>query len=144
MSSTVVALAPLSDGVQIGLRVPVILLGLLGLVLALVKARRLGVAATAFAVVGTAMLTIGQVVDGWWALRISSMIREGASEDDFNLINNLFTAADVILVTMAAAFLVMAILIRRPHEQEVAQDQGYPQDPYPPGYETSPYGSPIG
>jgi hypothetical protein len=111
--SDIAEVAPLSDGVQTALRLPVILIALAGIVLALVFAKRNGVISAVFGVLGSALLAADQVVNIWWVLYMSALARSAAPDESFTTANNLFTLGDVVLVTAAGAALVVAFTARR-------------------------------
>src|SRR5438128_2394946 len=111
--SDLAEVAPLPDGLQTALRLPVVLIGLAGIVLALVLARRNGAISAVFGALGGALLAVDQIVNIWWVLHMSALARSAASNDDFTISNNLFTLADVVLITAAGAALVVAFAVRR-------------------------------
>jgi hypothetical protein len=135
-----IAAAPFTNGVQIGLRIPVVLLGILGLVLILTAARRIGVGAVILGAIGSVLVVLDQIVNIAWVLTTSSMVLETDSAvGDFNQVNNLFTLADVVLITSAAGLLVFAVFVRRPADRSgqapAFVPPGYPQQSFPsPGY----------
>jgi hypothetical protein len=133
MSTFIEAIDPLPNGVQIGMRIPVVLLGLLGLVLALVAARRLGGLAAALGAAGAAALAVDQIVNIWWVLQISSLNdNSDTTVDDYNKVNNIFLVVDLILVAAGLLLLLLAFLVRRPAERGAAPATAAP-----------PYGTPA-
>lgn len=153
MSTTTTAIDVLPDAVQVALRVPVILIGLAGVVLALVSARRLGVKATVFAVLGSGLLALDQISNIAWSLVLSAMAKDtSTTSDDFNGVTNLFTILDVVLVTIGLGFVVVALLVRRPADRKAPASvppsfaaPGFPVSGQPqPGYPPAPgYGVPA-
>jgi hypothetical protein len=118
MSTFIEAIEPLPNGIQIGMRIPVVLLGLAGLVLALVAARRLGGLAAALGAAGAAALAVDQIVNILWVLQISSLNNNSdTTVDDFNSVNNIFLVVDLILVAAGLLLLTLAFLVRRPAER---------------------------
>jgi hypothetical protein len=134
------------SGVQVLLRIPLALLGVVGLVLALTAARRLGGRAATLAVLGSvafildAILNIISIV---WAINIYTSDSADAFLDSITLLDALLTTAGVAL--LSAAFYV-----RRPGDAgrpapgapqlvgyggypgAVHQPPAQPQYPYPP------------
>jgi hypothetical protein len=118
MPTTTLAVEPLSEGVQIGMRVPGILLALVGVVLALAAGRRLGVLAAAFGAIGSAILLSGQVVDVVWIILVNAMAKDTATKpDDYVTVGNLFTVIYAALLTIGLAFLIFAYFVRRPADR---------------------------
>jgi hypothetical protein len=119
MSTTVLAVEPLSEGVEIGMRVPSILLALVGVVLALVAGRRLGAMAAAFAAIGSGIVGGAQVVDVVWILIVRAMAKDTNTKvDDYVSVGNLFTVIYAALLTVGLAFLVFAFFVRRPADRK--------------------------
>src|SRR4051794_8209416 len=104
------AVAPLSNSVQVGLRVPVILLALAGVVLILVAMRKIGPVAGVLGALGSLFIAIDQTVNILWVLHISVLAdADDISSDSVASANNLYTIADAVLVTIGAALLVTAV-----------------------------------
>ncbi len=119
MPTTTLAVDAFSEGVQAGLRVPAILLGLVGVVLAIVAGRRLGAMAAIFGAVGSGLLTLDQISGLVWSHVVSAMINDTRSkQEDLNAVSNLFTVVDVLLTTVGLAFLVFAFFVRRPADRK--------------------------
>jgi hypothetical protein len=143
-------MAPLSNGVQTGIRVPVILIALAGVVLALVGIRRLGVGAAVLGALGSLFIAVDQIVTIVWVLHLSSIAKNTDSDiDTLNTANNAYTIADAVLITIGAALVVAALVVRRGAPQATVPP--FPPQPYaaPPPYgppqpyaAPSPYGSP--
>ena len=86
---------PLSVGVQIGLRVPVILVALAGVLLALLIMRRLGALAGILAAAGSLLIAADQAANIVWILHLRSMTSGGDLDiDTFNSVNNAYVVAD--------------------------------------------------
>ena len=132
---------PLSDAVQTALRIPVVLIGLVGMVLALVLVRRNGALSAVFGALGGALLAADQAVNIWWVLALSNST---ASPDDFATETNMFTIADVVLITLAGAALVVAFAARKaagpPRPAFAGPTPGFP--PQPVGFPPQPVGFP--
>jgi hypothetical protein len=168
-TTTTLAVDAFSEGVQTGLRVPAILLGLVGVVLAIVAGRRLGVLAAIFGAIGSGLLALDQVSGLVWVMTLRAMVEErDARPDDIAAASNLCTVIDVLLTTIGLAFLVFAFFVRRPADrkalpgyvsgdfatpgfpsagyQQPAPAFGPPPPPYgpPPSYPGSPSGYPGG
>jgi hypothetical protein len=129
---------PLSNGVQVGLRLPVILLALVGAVTVLVLVRRVGVAAAVLAGLGSLFIAADQVVNIAWVLHTNTLIKE--SDPDINGLNTLtklYTFADVALITIGVALVIVAIVVRRPAPSVMAAPTVGPgmAHPRPPGSE---------
>ena len=108
----------LSSGVQIALRTPAVLLGIAGVVLALVAVRRLGGLATTFAAVGSALIAADQIVNIAWVLVLTDMGHDSETPaNDYNSVTNAFTVADAILLTIGAGLLIFAFFVRRPADR---------------------------
>src|SRR5438270_607132 len=137
------AVAPLSNGVQVGLRIPVVLVGLFGVVFVLVIMRRVGPVAAVLGALGSLFIAGDQIMNIVWVLHVSSLAKESDfNADQFNSVNNAYTIADAMLITIGAALVVVAIVVRRPGAGPAqagfpggfAPAQGY-QAPAPyPGY----------
>jgi hypothetical protein len=136
---------PLSDAVQTALRIPVILIGLVGMVLALVLVRRNGALSAVFGALGGALLAADQAVNIWWVLALSNST---ASPDDFTTETNMFTIADVVLITLAGAALVVAFAARKaagpPRPAFAGPMPGFPPQPlgFPPPPQAGPFPPP--
>jgi hypothetical protein len=132
MSITPVAVDVLPDSVQISLRVPVMLLALAGVVLALVAGRRLGALAAVFGAIGSGLLLVDQIVDATWVPVLNALAKDANSTpDEYATTTNLYTVADIALITIGAAFLVFAFFVRRPADRKAA-----------PGYLTGSFATP--
>jgi hypothetical protein len=143
MSTTTLAIGPMSEGVQIGIRVPVILLALAGVVLALVAGRRLGVLAALFAAIGSGLLAVAEIVDVAWVLVVSAMAKDSRTTvDDYNAAGNLFTAVYVLVLTIAVAFLVFAFFVKRPADRR-ALPSYVPGNLATPGFPPTGYQQPM-
>jgi hypothetical protein len=109
------AVAPLSNGVQVGLRIPVVLIGLFGVVFVLVSMRKVGPVAGVLGALGSLFIAGDQLVNIVWVLHLSSISKEANFDaDHFTTVNNLYTITDAVLITIGAALLVVAIVVRRP------------------------------
>jgi hypothetical protein len=138
MSTNLAEVAPLSDSVQMVLRIPVILLTLAGLVLALVLARRFGVLSAVLAATGSAVVAADQIVNVAWAYTNTALSHDtGTNFDKVVSTNNLFTVVDAVLITIGIGLLVFAYVVRRPVHQA---PPAYPAPP--PAYPTPGYGQP--
>ncbi|MFI5916693.1 hypothetical protein [Dactylosporangium sp. NPDC051541] len=110
-SSTV---EPLSVGVQIGLRVPVILIALAGVLLALLMLRRLGALSGILAAAGSLLIAADQAANVLWILHVRSITSGGDLDiDTFNTVNNAYAVADAVLITIGVALVVASLLVRR-------------------------------
>jgi hypothetical protein len=138
MSTATLAIGPMSDGVQIGIRVPIILLALAGVVLALVAGRRLGILAAIFAAIGSGLLAGAEIVDVAWVLLVSAMAKDSRTTvEDYNAAGNAFTVVYVLVLTIAAAFLVFAFFVKRPADRKALPS-------YVPGNLAAPGFPPVG
>jgi hypothetical protein len=109
------AVGPLSNGVQVGLRIPVVLIGLVGVVLVLVSMRKVGPVAGVLGALGSLFIAGDQLLNIVWVLHLSSISKEADFDaDHFNSVNNLYTIADAVLITIGAVLVVVAIVVRRP------------------------------
>src|SRR5690349_13999316 len=116
------AAGPLSNGVQVGLRVPAILIGLVGVVLILIFMRRLGTGAALLGAAGSFLLAADQGLGIAWILHNSSMTSSSNfDEQHFYTINNVYTYVDVALMTIGIALVVIAIVVRRPGQPAASQ-----------------------
>nr|BFE57392.1 hypothetical protein GCM10020063_019180 [Dactylosporangium thailandense] len=105
---------PLSIGVQIGLRVPVILVGLAGVLVALLMIRRLGVLSGLLGAAGSLVIAADQAANIVWILHLRSLTSGGDLDiDTFNTANNAYTIADVVLITIGVALVVASFAVRR-------------------------------
>jgi hypothetical protein len=119
MLTTTLAVEPLSEGVEIGMRVPGILLALVGVVLALVAGRRLGAMAASFGAIGSGILMAAQITDIVWILILRAMAKDtNVKVDDYVSVSNLFSILYVVLATIGLAFLVFAFFVRRPADRK--------------------------
>ncbi|MFB9444675.1 hypothetical protein Dvina_22695 [Dactylosporangium vinaceum] len=110
-SSTV---EPLSVAVQIGLRVPVILIALAGVLLALLMMRRLGALAAILTAAGSLLIAADQAAQVVWVLHLRSMTSGGDLDiDTFNSVNNAYAVADAVMITIGVALVVASLLLRR-------------------------------
>jgi hypothetical protein len=106
---------PLSVGVQIGLRVPVILVALAGVLLALLMMRRLGALGGVLAAAGSLLIAADQAANIVWLLHLRSMTSGGDLDiDTFNSVNNAYLVADAVLITIGVALVVASFALRRP------------------------------
>lgn len=129
------ATQPLSDAVQTGIRLPVILIALAGVVLALVMMRRLGVVAGILGALGSLFVAIDQTVNIAWVLHVSSLAeRSDVNPDDVTSLSNVYTILDAVLITIAAALLVATFLTRRSGQPATAvtvpAQAAYPAGPF--------------
>jgi hypothetical protein len=109
------AVEPLSVGVQIGLRVPVILLALAGVLIALLMIKRLGPVAGILAAAGSLLIAADQAANIAWILHLRSMTSGGDLDiDTFNTVNNAYLVADAVLITIGVALVVASFAVRRP------------------------------
>jgi hypothetical protein len=119
MSTTTLAVEPLSEGVQIGMRVPGMLLALLGVVLALAVGRRLGAMAASFGAIGSGFVLGALIADVAWILTFEAMVKDrNTKPDDITSAANLFSTVYVVLFTLGLAFLVFAFFARRPADRK--------------------------
>ncbi len=99
---------------QIGLRIPVILIALFGVVFALVTMRRLGIATGVLVALGSLFIAVDQLLNILWVLDVTSTASEGNYDvDTLTSTNNLCTVADAALITIGAAFVVASVVVRR-------------------------------
>jgi hypothetical protein len=106
---------PLSVGVQIGLRVPVILLALAGVLIALLMIKRLGPVAGILAAAGSLLIAADQAANIAWILHLRSMTSGGDLDiDTFNTVNNAYLVVDSVLITIGVALVVASFAVRRP------------------------------
>jgi hypothetical protein len=138
------AVGMLPNGAQIGLRIPLLLLGIVGLVLALNGSRRLGSRGAMLAAAGSAAFALDAILDIIW-IALTSRIYTSPSVGTFL---DLFTVLDVVLIGVAMALLIAAFSVRRPGDAaspapgapQVPNYGGYPGSPYsPPGQPQPPY-----
>jgi hypothetical protein len=142
MSTNLAAVQPLSDSTQLGLRIPVILFALAGMVLALVFMRRLGVLSAVLAAAGIGFVLVDQVVNVVWAYTTSAQAKE--SGDNFEKIittQNRFMIADAALITIGVALLVVALAVHRRVPASPGPAYAAPSYP-PPSYAPQGYGPP--
>ncbi|WP_433088130.1 hypothetical protein ACQP1P_19605 [Dactylosporangium sp. CA-052675] len=100
---------------QIGLRVPVILVGLAGVLVALLMIRRLGVLSGLLGAAGSLVIAADQASNIVWILHLRSLTSGGDLDiDTFNTANNAYTVADVVLITIGVALVVASFAVRRP------------------------------
>jgi hypothetical protein len=105
----------LGTAVQIGIRIPVILVALAGVVLALVMMRRLGTLAAVLGAGASFFIAVNQLMAIVWVLHLSSLARDpDAKADDFTTVGNVYTMIDAVLITVAAVLLVVTFLARKP------------------------------
>jgi hypothetical protein len=108
------AVEPLSVGVQIGLRVPAILVALAGVLIALLVIRRLGPVAGILAAAGSLLIAADQAANIAWILHLRSMTSGGDLDiDTFNRVNNAYLVADAVLITIGAALVVASFAVRK-------------------------------
>jgi hypothetical protein len=148
MSPNPLAVEPLSNAAQTGLRLPVILFALVGAVLALVFLRRWGVLSAVLAAVGMFVVAVDQIVNVIWAYTTSQQVKEpGDNSVKIITTQNRFTIADAVLISIGVALLVVALAVHRRVGGSPAA--GYPA-PYGsppagvPGYGVPGYGPPPG
>ncbi len=123
------AAEPLSNGVQVGLRIPVILIGLAGVVLMLIFMKRLGVVAALLGALGSFLIAVDQIINIVWVVHTTSLATsEDFDAEHFNSVTNIYTFTDVALITIGTALVVLAIVVRRPASSVPAQP-GYPGQP---------------
>ncbi|MEV4514028.1 hypothetical protein AB0K00_34345 [Dactylosporangium sp. NPDC049525] len=128
MSETV---EPFSNGIQIGLRVPVILFALAGVVLALVLIRRLGALAGILGALGGLFVAADQVVNVAWVLQLTSMANGDFDPDEYTTVNNAYTVADPIVITIGVALLVGALAAAALRKRADPRPAPYQQAPFP-------------
>ena len=104
------AAEPLSNGVQVGLRIPVILIGLAGVVLMLIFMKRLGVVAALLGALGSFLIAVDQIINIVWVVHTTSLATsEDFDAEHFNSVTNIYTFTDVALITIGTALVVLAI-----------------------------------
>jgi hypothetical protein len=137
MSYEAVGLLP--NGAQIALEVPLILLGVLGLVLALSNSRRLGGRAAMSAALGSAAFALDAVLNIVW---IAMSGRIGGSPSVYGWLD-FFTVTNVVLLAVAMTLLAVSFT-GRAASAEPAPLFGAPAAPggYP-GYRPPPYQPPA-
>lgn len=127
------AVEPFSNSVQIGLRVPVIVIALAGVVLALVLLRRIGAPAAILGALGSLVVAVDQIVNIAWVLHLSSLADvDGFDADGYNTTNNAYTVADPLLITLGVALLIAAVVTKRPAAGAPAPQPGQFPPPFPP------------
>ena len=125
------AAQPLSDGVQIGIRIPVILVAVAGVVLALVMIRRVGVAAGILGAAGSLFIGIDQLVNVVWVLHIASLVKSSSSSaDEITTLSNTYTLVDCALVTLGVALVVASFAFRKSAPAPAAPAAQFPVNPY--------------
>jgi hypothetical protein len=143
------AAQPLSEGVQIGIRLPVILVALAGVVLALVMMRRIGVAAGILGAAGSLFFAVDQLVNIVWVLHIASLVKSSdTSADEITTVSNTYTLADCALMTIGVILVVASFAFRRSAPPPAAPAGQFPANPYatpqPPTFPpASPYQDPY-
>jgi len=105
-----VAAEPLSISAQTIVRIPAIIVALVGVVLALVMMKRLGVFAAVLGAAGSLFIAIDQAVNIAWVLHLSSTSTSG---DKLTTLNNMYSILDPVVITIAAALIVGSFLTRR-------------------------------
>jgi len=106
---------PLSNGVQIGIRVPALLIALAGMVLVLVAMRRTGVLATMLGAAGCLFLALDQLVIIVWVLQVSSLSTgSNVDADQLTAVANLYTLVDAAMITVGVTLVVAALVVPRP------------------------------
>ncbi|MEV8514568.1 hypothetical protein [Dactylosporangium sp. NPDC051484] len=106
---------PLSTGVQIALRLPVIIIALAGALLGLLMIRRMGVLSGILAAAGSLIIAADQAANVAWVLHLRSMTSGGDLDiDTFNTVNNAYLVADAVLITIGMALVVASFVLRRP------------------------------
>ncbi|WP_433062438.1 hypothetical protein [Dactylosporangium sp. CS-033363] len=106
---------PLSIGLQIGLRVPVILVALAGALIALLMLRRLGALSGILAAGGSLLIAADQAANIAWVLHLRSMTSGGDLDiDSFNMVSNAYLIADAVLITIGVVLVVASFAVRRP------------------------------
>ncbi|WP_432968597.1 hypothetical protein [Dactylosporangium sp. CA-233914] len=126
---------PLSVGMQVGLRVPVILIGLAGVLMALLLVRRLGALSGILAAAGSLLIAADQAANIAWVLHVRSLTSGGDLDiDTFNTVSNAYLVADAMLITIGVALVVVSLLVRKPSSPgaAVAAGPGFP--PAGPGF----------
>jgi hypothetical protein len=101
---------PLSTNAQIGLKVPLLLVALAGVVVALVNLRRLGVPAAVLAAAGGAMFALDQAIN----IAFAEALSRRNAVDLINRFFNTFTLLDFALLLSGTVLLIAAVLVRRP------------------------------
>ncbi|WP_433220609.1 hypothetical protein ACQP00_18305 [Dactylosporangium sp. CS-047395] len=106
---------PLSIGLQIGLRVPVILVALAGALIALLMLRRLGALSGILAAGGSLLIAADQAANIAWVLHLRSMTSGGDLDiDSYNMVANAYLIADAVLITIGVVLVVASFAVRRP------------------------------
>jgi hypothetical protein len=142
MSTNLAAVEPLSTGVQTALRIPVILFALAGIVLALVFARRLGIAAAVLTAIGSAVVTADQVLNVLWAYTTNAQSKEtDITADKIIGTQNTFAVIDAVLITIGIGLLVVGLAVHR-RTPGAPSAPGYAAPSYPPAYAAPGYGPP--
>ncbi|MEU7872391.1 hypothetical protein [Dactylosporangium sp. NPDC049140] len=109
------AVEPLSIGVQIGLRVPVILVALAGVLVALLMIKRLGALSGILAAGGSLLIAADQAATIAWVLHLRSMTSGGDLDiDTYNTVANAYLVADAVLITIGVGLVVASFLTHRP------------------------------
>ncbi|WP_426512628.1 hypothetical protein ACPPVO_19525 [Dactylosporangium sp. McL0621] len=115
------AVEPLSIGVQIGLRVPVILVALAGVFVALLMIKRLGALSGILAAGGSLLIAADQAATIAWVLHLRSMTSGGDLDiDTYNTVANAYLVADAVLITIGVGLVVASFLTRRPSPPDLA------------------------
>lgn len=148
MSYEAVGLLP--SGAQIALRIPLVLLGVLGLVLALSNSRRLGGRAAMFAAMGSAAFALDAILNVVWIAMGSHIYRSTSSINGYL---DFFTVTDVVLLAVAMTLLAVSFTGRAAGTEPAPLFSapaapggypGYPPPPYqPPTQPQSPYSPPA-
>jgi len=140
MSTHPAAIQPLSDSTQLGLRLPVILLALVGVVLALVFIRRYGALSAILGALGSAVVAVDQILNVIWVYTTTAQSKqEGISADTVVSTQNGFAILDAVLITIGVAVLLAGFVVRR---RAVAG--ALPPWLGPPGFPPGPQGFPPG
>src|SRR5256885_8749828 len=145
MSTNPAAIQPLSDSTQLGLRLPVILLALAGVVLALVFIRRYGALSAILGAIGSAVVAVDQIVNVVWVYTTTAQSnKEGVSADTVILTQNRFAILDAVLITIGVAVLLAGFVVRRRAVAGALPPWLGPPGFPPPGPQGFPPGPPSG
>jgi hypothetical protein len=120
---------PFSDSVQVGMRLPAVLVALAGVVLALVLIRRFGVLAGILGALGSLFSAADQVVNIAWFLHMTQLWNTHADADSYNSVDNAYFVADVVLATLGVALLIGAFAAAALRRGAAPTPAGYPQQP---------------
>jgi hypothetical protein len=132
---------PLSIGLQIGLRVPVILVALAGALIALLMLRRLGALSGMLAAGGSLLIAADQAANIAWVLHLRSMTSGGDLDiDSYNMVANAYLIADAVLITIGVVLVVASFAVRRPSSGPAFNGAGAVPAPGPvPGFGGPPF-----